>query len=29
MMDLAQLERLGLAESSGTSWRKIRPKMGA
>ena len=29
MMDLAQLERLGLAESSGTSWRKVRPKMGA
>lgn len=29
MMDLSQLERLGLAESNGTSWRKVRPKMGA
>jgi DNA protecting protein dprA len=29
MMDLAQLERLGLAESNGTGWRKMRPKKGA
>ena len=29
MMDLARLERLGLAESSGTGWRKLRPKRGA
>lgn len=26
MADLAQLARMGLAESSGTSWRKVRPK---